>query len=183
MLQAKYSSSYRKKGTGTLMFVYIVTGQAKELQAYIEAMVKRTGKPEAELKDENGNPLHWVNPEQRLANGQTTGKTINLSISRNGAVVEDTTDSVIARGNRIVEKMEDKEADYLVQRKFGLIQFGTAVRSAQRQQTAASTETGDNGGVKDELDTAVQQMQEEKIVKVTALAGAGAEEGTEGLGE
>lgn len=154
MLQAKYSSSYRKKITGTLMFVYIVTGTAKELAAFLDAMMKRTGKPEDELKDENGNPLYWVNPQQWLQNGKTASKTFTLSISRNGAVVEDDTDNTIARNNRIAEKMEDKEAELLVQMKYRIVKAGN--------NQPVATNTTSRSAVKeapDNFDDAVAQMQ------------------------
>lgn len=164
MLQAKYFSSYRKKGTGTLMFVYIVTGQAKELAAYLEAMMKRTGKPEAELKDENGNPLHWVNPAQRLTNGQKTDKTIVLSISRNGVVVEDTSTEVMVYNARVIEAQILEDARLLSHRKFGIGEFANGATRTQTRQQPVPMEAGE-GAPADEFEAAIQNMQNEKIVK------------------
>lgn len=79
-LKGKCINSYPKNGRK--VFVFKVTGTEEELEQYLEIQKKRF--PEGKWTDDDGAPLYWTS--------SPSGAQINLNITTNGNIVEDTTE-------------------------------------------------------------------------------------------
>lgn len=86
MLQIKFKSVYTKRSNGQKGFIYTVTGEEKELAAYVAAKVAQ-GMPESVVKGKDG----VVSFEKEYV-----GATAELKLSTKGNYYPDTTAHDIA---------------------------------------------------------------------------------------
>jgi len=127
-MKAVYLSQYRKKGTGALMFVYVVTGAVKELEEYINIQENGpAGKgPGTWQKADNGAPLWWLNVDTEKRNGNMPKQSYTLIFNRDKTgIIRDDSAEQLASYARINAKKEDKLAELQAEIELGLREVPT----------------------------------------------------------
>lgn len=87
MLTIKFKQTYIKRSNNQKGFIYTVSGDEKELAAYVAAKVKQ-GMPETAIKDKEGNVVSFER--------DYVGQTAELKLSAKGNYYPDTTAHDIA---------------------------------------------------------------------------------------
>lgn len=78
-MKAQFMRNYRKQETGTIVYVYAVSGSAKDLEAYAASQGDKHT-----IDEESGTPLFFST--------RFIGDNAKLNISRNGKVFADTSE-------------------------------------------------------------------------------------------
>lgn len=145
-MKALRTSSYRKMNKGKLndIYVYQVNGTVSELEAYKQAMLSRPNSPFTEANwaergcdAKSGKPLHWLTVD--LANGAIPLPSLNLTITQNGRIVVDNTIEKADKFVRMAAKMEDFEAQAIVDIKLGIRKVEGGYSPANSTNTLAIT--------------------------------------------
>ncbi len=168
MLKATIKSSYRKAATGKQVFVYTVTGTAKELAEFAAAKAEGQGLSLDEFTAKRiangGDYLHHITPD--ATRGIRAEKTCNLVVTTNGNVVVDNTMQAIDRQDKVEEISIQNEGRILAEAKLGLVKLGqfnnTGVSAPAAPAAPAAPETPANPPaeiVKDEVEQTVLELQ------------------------
>lgn len=128
-MKIRFARGYRKEGTGTKVFVYTVTGNQEELEAY------KVSQGEYLKEDEKGNPLYFTT--------NFAGQNAKLLISSKGKAVVDM--SAFEQMASLVEQFDGKFADALakqaVEKLLGSSTPSTSVSEEPKEIEASNEDT------------------------------------------
>lgn len=122
-LKATFRNMYRitdrKKATfGHLMFTYLVTGKAADIQRYKEIVAERLNRPIEAIPNDNGQPLFFVNTTLQLEQNGTIAKQqldLEFNRERTNTFVDNTTQEI--QSNEELSVMVKKEKATLIARR------------------------------------------------------------------
>ncbi len=162
MLKATIKSSYRKAATGKQVFVYTVTGTAKELAEFAAAKAEEQGLSLEEFTAKRiakgGDYLHHITPD--AIRGILAEKTCNLVVTTNGNVVVDNTMRIVDEMAEDAKEVRSEFNKLVAQARAGLITIkGMATPAIAK---AAAPETPANPPaeiVKDEVEEELATLQ------------------------
>lgn len=149
-MKATYHSQYRKP-TG-LMYVYKVTGTAKEVEQYRIVQEAQSGKGSGTWPDTDGSPLFFLNVTQEMRNGNAPETQYNLIFNRDlTRVIRDNAAAEQRKFASINEKKETAMAELMAKMELGLIEIPRFNRTLPSTQTAPQSISGEKKGLVDEI--------------------------------
>ena len=120
-MKATFNGMYRKKGTGNLVFTYLVNGTAEEIETYKTIQETKSNRAAGTWPEANGKPLYYVNPDLILQRGGQPQPAYNLIFNNDKTnVILDESQQMLAHFQAVHSASVNAEAQLAAEIRLGL---------------------------------------------------------------
>lgn len=164
-MKAVFNGMYRKKGSGQLMFTYLVNGTAAELEQYKVIQETRSNRAAGTWPEADGKPLYFVNPDIILQNGGQPEPSYTLLFNQDKTnVIRDESAQLLNHFNEVRTESVKAEAQIAAEIRLGLRKVTRGVATFATPTVAAAIDnTVKPDTLLDKIATGVEEQVGEEL--------------------